>query len=137
MGARPLRPGEARLTEGLKLPRYQIKRWTAFAWEGDTTSDRRDHMLRSAAVLHDRLNATCARLRPSCSMVQVGGQLQLVFSFNVEADTSAEAERQAAYWSERAAAGKIPTPRPGLERGGVKLNPPWGTLEARPVKVVV
>lgn len=116
------------------MPRYQIKRWTAFAWQGETTRDRRDHMLRSAAVLHGRLDSMCPRLQPSCSMVQVGGQLQLAFRLNVEAEDKAAAERAATYWTNRAVAGKIPTPIRGLVSGGVKLSPPWGKTEARRMK---
>lgn len=92
-------------------------------------------MLRAAGVIHDRLDGMCPRLLPSCSMVQVGGQLQLVFGFNVEAENRVEAGRLATYWVDRSVAGKIPSPRRSQPRGGVKLSPPWGKLEIRRVKV--
>lgn len=83
------------------MPRYRVKRLTAFAWVGEV-DDRVPWVARTGELAERALRERYRGLEPKVEMVVVGGHPQLVFALTIYALTEVEARRRATFRFERA-----------------------------------
>lgn len=124
-----------------ELPRYRVKRWTAYQWvlhaDREVNREREDHLKRAVAMMQRKLSEVCPRFQPTIEVVRIDNLPQMLFTFTVPAVGENEAKDKALRNIGRALQTKIPTgrrirtdPRSWRTRAEtVTLNPPWGSWQ--------
>lgn len=105
-----------------QMPRWRVKRLTAFAWKQDA-SDRVPFVTRAGEMSEREMRERYPALDPTVEVVLIDGQPQLLFALTTYAETEADARRRATFRFERAL---ITTKAIGGARR--QLTVPWGDI---------